>query len=73
MLVPGWTDDDGYLRRTAQFISTLHNVEKIEVLPYHSLGAYKWEELGIPYTLKETASPSPERVKEAEAILRGER
>ncbi len=73
MLVPGWTDDDGYLRQTAQFISTLHNVEKIEVLPYHSLGAYKWEELGIPYTLKETASPSPERVKEAEAILRGER
>ena len=73
VLVPGWTDDDGYLRRTAQFISTLHNVEKIEVLPYHSLGAYKWEELGIPYTLKETASPSPERVKEAEAILRGER
>lgn len=73
VLVPGWTDDDGYLRRTAQFISTLHNVEKIEVLPYHSLGAYKWEELGIPYTLKGTVSPSPERVKEAEAILRGER
>ena len=72
VLVPGWTDDDGYLRRTGQFISTLHNVERIEVLPYHSLGAYKWEELGIPYTLKGTVSPSPERVKEAEAILRGE-
>ncbi len=72
VLVPGWTDDDGYLHRTADFIRKLSNVEKIEVLPYHSLGEYKWEQLGIPYTLKGTKSPTQERVLQAEAILRGE-
>lgn len=69
VLVPGWTDDDTYLHRTARFIGTLHNVKKIEVLPYHSLGEYKWEKLGIPYSLKGTKGPSQERVAEAEAIL----
>lgn len=72
VLVPGWTDDDGFLHRTADFIRTLDNVQKIEVLPYHSLGEYKWEQLGIPYTLKGTKSPSQDRVRQAEAILRGE-
>lgn len=70
VLTPGWTDDDNYLHETAKFIATLKNVEKIEVLPYHSLGEYKWEELGIPYTLKGVRGPSRERVLEAEEILR---
>ena len=72
VLVPDITDNDGYLRRTRAFIETLDNVEKIEVLPYHSMGAYKWKELGIPYTLDNTQPPSAERVKNAERILRGE-
>ena len=72
VLVPDITDNDDYLRRTRDFIKTLDNVEKIEVLPYHSMGAYKWKELGIPYTLENTLPPSAERVKNAERILRGE-
>ena len=72
VLVPDITDNDGYLRRTRAFIETLDNVEKIEVLPYHSMGAYKWKELGIPYTLDNTQPPSAERVKNAERILRDE-
>ena len=72
VLVPDITDNDGYLRRTRAFIETLDNVEKIEVLPYHSMGAYKWKELGIPYTLDNTQPPSAERVKNSEKILRGE-
>lgn len=72
VLVPDITDNDGYLRRTRAFIETLDNVEKIEVLPYHSMGAYKWKELGITYTLDNTQPPSAERVKNAERILRGE-
>ena len=72
VLVPGITDRDEYLRRTRAFIETLHNVEKIEVLPYHALGIPKWEELGIPYTLKDVESPTKERVQNAERILRGE-
>ena len=71
VLVPGLTDDDEALRRTRAFIETLDNVQKIEVLPYHSLGTYKWQELGIDYPLKDTQPPSAERVKNAEDILNG--
>ena len=71
VLVPGLTDDDGALRRTRAFIETLDNVQKIEVLPYHSLGAYKWQELEIDYSLKDTQPPTAERVKNAEDILNG--
>ena len=72
VLVPGITDEDGCLRRTRDFIAALGNVKKIEVLPYHSMGAYKWKELGIPYSLEGVESPGAERVKNAERILRGE-
>lgn len=71
VLVPGLTDDEGSLRRTRQFIETLHNVKKIEVLPYHSMGAYKWEKLGIPYTLNDVDTPSAESVRKADNILNG--
>lgn len=72
VLVPGITDDDGYLQRTRDFIFTLKNVKKIEVLPYQPMGEFKWKELGIPYSLEGVKSPSTERVKNAERILRGE-
>ena len=49
---PGITDKDEYLIRTREFIDTLKTVTKVEVLPYHTLGAYKWKELGIPYKLE---------------------
>lgn len=72
VLVPGITDDDAYLRRTRAFIETLGNVRRIEVLPYHTLGIYKWDELGIPYTLRDCKPPTAERVHNAERILRGQ-
>ena len=52
VLVPGITDKDEYLIRTREFIDTLKTVTKVEVLPYHTLGAYKWKELGIKYGLE---------------------
>lgn len=70
VLVPGITDDDGFLRRTAEFIQTLGNVRKVEVLPYHSFGIYKWEMLGIPYSLRDTQPPDKDRVANAQRILR---
>ncbi len=73
VLVTGITDDDALLKRTREFIETLKNVERIEVLPYHSMGAYKWKELGIPYTLEDIAPPDSGRVRNAEMILRGEK
>lgn len=70
VLVPGLTDDPEDLRKTADFISTLNNVRKVEVLPYHSMGAYKWEKLGYPYHLKDVKSPSPEEAQNAQDLLR---
>lgn len=69
VLVPTITDNDKYLYGLRDYLKTLNNVEKIEVLPYHALGVYKWEKLGIPYTLKDVDAPTAERVKNAKDIL----
>lgn len=69
VLVPTLSDFDEDLLRLANFIKTLNNVEKIEVLPYHKLGVYKWESLGLEYKLKDVEPPSQERVENAKRIL----
>jgi len=69
VLVPTLSDFDEDLYRLADFIKTLNNVEKIEVLPYHKLGVYKWENLGLEYKLKDVEPPSQERVENAKRIL----
>ncbi len=71
VLVPGWTDDPEDLAREAAFIRTLSNVKKVEVLPYHTMGAYKWEKLGIPYPLAGVKPPDAAAVARAEQILTG--
>lgn len=75
VLVPGGegaSDDDGQLHRLAEFIGTLHNVKKVEVLPYHVFGVHKWEMLGIPYPLEGVRPPDKERVENARKILGAE-
>ena len=69
VLVPGWTDDPEDLKEERRFLDTLHNVERVEVLPYHTMGAYKWEKLGVPYPLAGIRPPTEEQVRQAEAIL----
>ena len=69
VLVPGLTDGEEDLRETGDFIRSLGNVEKVEILPYHDFGAPKWEALGLGYTLKGVASPAAEDVERARAIL----
>ena len=69
VLVPERNDTDAYLHRLADFIHTLKNVERVEVLPYHTLGVFKWETLGIPYALEGIKPPTKERVENAERIL----
>ena len=69
VLVPGINDDEAQLKRLSVFIKELSNVERVEVLPYHSLGEFKWEKLGIPYTLKGIQAPSKESVEKAKEIL----
>lgn len=69
VLVPDITDNDESLGRTRVFIDTLKTVEKIEVLPYHTMGEVKYEKLGIPYPLKGVPTPTKERVLNAKRIL----
>ena len=71
VLVPGITDDDEYLKKIRKFVETLSNVERIEVLPYHTMGQHKFEALGIPYPLVDVKSPTSERVANADKILNG--
>ena len=67
--MPGWTDDPGSLKRTRQFLDTLTNIQRVEVLPYHNMGLYKWEQLGIPNQLKDVKPPTQEEVDQAREIL----
>ncbi len=69
VLIPGITDRDEWLLQLSDFVSTLSNVERIDVLPYHTLGVYKYEKLGIDYPLKGVDSPSPQRIENAKRIL----
>ena len=69
VLVPQITDDDKYLRQLRAFIDTLDSVERVEVLPYHTLGVFKWENLNIPYALNGIEPPTNERIENAKKIL----
>ncbi len=73
VLVPERNDKDEYLHQLADFIHSLKNVERVEVLPYHTLGVFKWEQVGIDYPLEGIHPPSAERVRNAEEILRLDR
>ena len=69
VLVPGLTDSEAGLQRTRAFIDTLATVERVEVLPYHSMGEVKYEKLGLEYPLKGVQAPTKERVQFAKEIL----
>ncbi|HEX5634278.1 MAG TPA: pyruvate formate-lyase-activating protein, partial [Gemmatimonadales bacterium] len=70
VLVPGLTDDMADLARTADFAAGLGNVERVEVLPFHQLGRFKWERLGLDYTLRETPPPTAEECEAACGVFR---
>ena len=69
VLVPGVTDGAGRLRRLGEFVRTLTNVKRVEVLPYHTLGVPKWRDLGLPYALEGVQPPSAESLATARAFL----
>lgn len=70
VLVPERSDDDEALKKLADFLKSLHNIQRVEVLPYHTLGVFKWKELGIPYALEGIAPPTRERVDNANRLLK---
>lgn len=69
VLVPGITDDEQDLLKLKEFIATLKTIEKIEILPYHDLGKFKWEKLGCKYELEGYRTANNEDVKRAKDIL----
>ena len=69
VLVPGGSDNDEQLIKLDEFIKTLKNVDRVQVLPYHSLGTFKWEELGIDYPLKDVLPPTKDRIDNANKLL----
>ena len=69
VLVPGYTDDEQDLLKLKEFISTLKNVDRFEFLPYHDMGKYKWDKLGVKYELEGVRTANDEDVNRAKKIL----
>lgn len=69
VLVPGVTDDPAELAALRDFLQTLHNVERVEVLPYHTLGVGKWHARGLAYPLQGVEPPAAAQVRAAERLL----
>lgn len=72
VLVPTLTDRDDDLKELGEFVKTLKTVDKFEVLPYHTMGEFKWRELGIPYPLEGIKPPTADRVANAKELMKTE-
>jgi pyruvate formate lyase activating enzyme len=65
VIVPGWTDNMEEVDRMAEFAASLGNVERVDVLPFHQMGRFKWEKLGMAYQMRDAKPPSRETMNEA--------
>ena len=72
VLVPGLTDDPADIAQIAGFAARLGNVQRVEVLPFHQMGRFKWQTLGIRYALEATEPPSAQAVEDACNIFRAQ-
>lgn len=71
VLVPGLTDDEREIESVAAFAAGLGNVERVDVLPFHQMGRFKWTKLHLEYALEGVPPPSPDAVARACAAFRG--
>ena len=69
VLIPGYTDSEEDLLELKKFINSLNTVQKVELLPYHNLGEYKWKELKFDYALKDVRTANADDIKRAKNIL----
>lgn len=69
VLVPGLTDHPDSLRQLGAFVSGMKNVQRVELLPFHKMGEYKWKELGVTYQLTDVQPPSEQEVQKAYGYL----
>ena len=69
VIIPTITDDEKDLLKLKEFLNSLTNVKKIELLPYHNLGKYKWEKLGFLYPLQDIRTATTEDIEKASKLL----
>jgi len=69
VLVPGYTDNEEDLKKLKKFIKSLKTVEKVQILPYHSMGKFKWEKLGNKYELDEVRDANQDDIERTKKIL----
>jgi pyruvate formate lyase activating enzyme len=72
VLIPGLSDDPNDVKAIAKFLAGLGNCERVDVLPFHQMGRYKWQRLGLNYTLDSVEPPSVDLVERTVAIYRAE-
>jgi pyruvate formate lyase activating enzyme len=72
VLVPGLSDDTENIANIARFAASLGNVERVDVLPFHQMGRFKWKELKLNYTLDDVQPPSVDTIERACAQFRSE-
>jgi len=70
VVVPGWTDNMDETGRMADFAAELGNVQRVDVLPFHQMGRFKWEKLGMEYKMRDAEPPSAETIEQALARFR---
>lgn len=70
VIVPGINDDEAHIIKLKEFASKIPNVERVELLPYHSMGKMKYEKMGIEYRLGDTPNMDKEKCKELENLLK---
>jgi len=70
VLVPGWTDDPEDIAKTAELAASLGTVERVDVLPFHQMGKYKWKKLGIEYALEAVEPPEIDEIERAIDVFR---
>jgi pyruvate formate lyase activating enzyme len=64
VLVPGYTDDIHDVEKLADFIAPFKNIERVEILPFHKMGAHKWQALGLDWPLKNVPTPTSTSIAE---------
>ena len=73
VIVPGITDKKENLEKLSDFISSMTNIKKVELLPFHQMGSHKWDGLGMDYPLKGHREPTAREMKEARKIFKLEK
>lgn len=70
VLVPGWTDQEEYLREWGQHFTDYKTVERVEIIPFHQLGKHKWELLQLDYAFAEIKAPTTAEIEKAATIFK---